>query len=336
MPDGKYFFILSKQNGLVLEVAEELEKGGRAWLRDTFDTDSGQGGAHQLWYKDHGVGTIRCKLHDLCLDVNDNDEVVVGPYTPGRDEQQWMTAHDVIVNSTDVNKVFAVQGDAPPEDAMGVRVVKPIEGDISQMWHYHHVPANYFFIRSELNGNVVELRPSNRGVSWMSKLVRRLKPSSSETSAADGGSFVLRLSVKNPYKKSCQLWYEDRDSVLHSQLDNLVVDVSSKRASMIDKLTAATLRPGSTEPLQLAAITRERISSKTDSARALTIKGYEGQEGAKIYMCPYNGRTSQHWVFEHELYEAACNYSDDSDNDVDDLSGEHSTSQVETECEQCR
>ena len=40
-------------------------------------------------------------------------------------------------------------------------------------------PANYFFIRSELNGNVVEVRPSNRGDSWLGRFVRKLKPSKS-------------------------------------------------------------------------------------------------------------------------------------------------------------
>ena len=40
-------------------------------------------------------------------------------------------------------------------------------------------PANYFFIRSELNGNVVEVRPSNRADSWLGRFVRKLKPSKS-------------------------------------------------------------------------------------------------------------------------------------------------------------
>ena len=32
------------------------------------------------------------------------------------------------------------------------------------------------------------------------------------------------------------------------------------------------------------------------------LQGYEGQEGAKIYMGPYIGQAGQHWVFEHEHY----------------------------------
>ena len=70
MPDGKYFFILSKQNGRVLEVSAGPESSGRVWLKETFNDGSGQEAAHQQWYKDSGVGTIRCRLHGLCLDIN--------------------------------------------------------------------------------------------------------------------------------------------------------------------------------------------------------------------------------------------------------------------------
>ena len=69
----------------------------------------------------------------------DNNEVVVRQFQSGRDEQQWMTAHDVIVNRVNFQKVLAVQGDTAPEGAIGVHVAKPVEGDMDQLWHYHHV-----------------------------------------------------------------------------------------------------------------------------------------------------------------------------------------------------
>ena len=69
----------------------------------------------------------------------DKNEVIVSQFQSGRDEQQWMTAHDVIVNRVNFNKVLAVQGDTAPEGAIGVHVAKPLEGDMDQLWHYHHV-----------------------------------------------------------------------------------------------------------------------------------------------------------------------------------------------------
>ena len=48
-----------------------------------------------------------------------------------------------------------------------------------------------------------------------------------QETSTDGEPHVLRLAVKSADKKGLQLWYEDRDSVLHSQFDDLVIDVST-------------------------------------------------------------------------------------------------------------
>ena len=67
MPEGKYFFIRSKLNELVLD----LENGSRdlgtrvvTWFQKPDENES------QQWYEDHVTGTIRNKLTDLCLDIN--------------------------------------------------------------------------------------------------------------------------------------------------------------------------------------------------------------------------------------------------------------------------
>ena len=39
----------------------------------------------------------------------------------------------------------------------------------------------------------------------------------------------LRLAIKNASKEMSQLWYEDRDSVLHSKLDDQVIDVTTSK-----------------------------------------------------------------------------------------------------------
>ena len=50
-----------------------------------------------------------------------------------------------------------------------------------------------------------------------------------QETSTDGEPQVLRLAVKSVDKKGSQLWYEDRDSVLHSQFDDLVIDVSTSQ-----------------------------------------------------------------------------------------------------------
>ena len=67
MPEGKYFFIRSKLNDLVLD----LENGSRdpdtrvvTWFQKPDENDS------QLWFEDHMTGTIRNTLNDLCLDIS--------------------------------------------------------------------------------------------------------------------------------------------------------------------------------------------------------------------------------------------------------------------------
>ena len=67
MPEGKYFFIKSQLNGLVLDICAGSRDPGTAvitWPKKDSQNDN------QLWYVDHVTGTIRSKMHHLCLDVN--------------------------------------------------------------------------------------------------------------------------------------------------------------------------------------------------------------------------------------------------------------------------
>jgi len=42
----------------------------------------------QKWYDDPATGTIRTKLNDFCLDIQD-DRLVINPYSPDKQTQQW-------------------------------------------------------------------------------------------------------------------------------------------------------------------------------------------------------------------------------------------------------
>ena len=67
MPLGKYFFITSEMNDLVLDIRGGSHDSGTQII--TWPKKDGEC-ANQLWYADHSTGTIRSKMHDLCLDIS--------------------------------------------------------------------------------------------------------------------------------------------------------------------------------------------------------------------------------------------------------------------------
>ena len=67
MPEGKYFFIKSQLNNLVVDIeGHECEAGRQIVLDEKRDTHNDT----QIWYEEQFTGTIRSKLLDLCLTVN--------------------------------------------------------------------------------------------------------------------------------------------------------------------------------------------------------------------------------------------------------------------------
>ena len=77
MPEGKYFFIKSQMNGLVLDICGESRDPGTSvitWQQKESGNDN------QLWYVDDLTGTIRSKMHHLCLDINGKIVISVEGY----------------------------------------------------------------------------------------------------------------------------------------------------------------------------------------------------------------------------------------------------------------
>ena len=73
MPTGKYFYIQSKVNGLVLDIqGGSSDPGTKVITWDKKDEDN----HNQLWCEEHMSGTIRSKLkEDLCLEINGMDSL---------------------------------------------------------------------------------------------------------------------------------------------------------------------------------------------------------------------------------------------------------------------
>jgi len=63
----KYFMIVSRLHGLVLDVAGSNKNPGARVI-----TWTKTGEDNQLWYEDNKSGTIRSKLNDFCLEAEGN------------------------------------------------------------------------------------------------------------------------------------------------------------------------------------------------------------------------------------------------------------------------
>ena len=64
---GKYFYIRSQMNGLVLDVQGQGTYPGTKVI--TYNQKPGKA-ANQIFYYDPYTCTIRTKLNDMCLDIS--------------------------------------------------------------------------------------------------------------------------------------------------------------------------------------------------------------------------------------------------------------------------
>ena len=67
-PKGKYFFAVSRVNGLVIDISDSCTRAGTPVVTKARKVSQND---NQLWYEDLLTGTIRSKLNDtLCLELS--------------------------------------------------------------------------------------------------------------------------------------------------------------------------------------------------------------------------------------------------------------------------
>ncbi|KAK2162801.1 hypothetical protein LSH36_91g03009 [Paralvinella palmiformis] len=247
MPEGKYFFIKSKLNELVLEPENGLRDPDTlvvTWFQRPDEDDS------QLWYEDHLTGTIRNKPTDLCLDINDEDVLVVSEYHADKQSQQWLTSGDRIQSRNDAKRVLEISGSQPTEGAQ-VKVSE-LQNSEHQKWLFEFNPARFFYIRSKLNNKVIDVKHAD--VLPDSKLLMRIKASEIVDS---------------------QLWYENKYGVVCSKLNDFVLESGDD-----SKIRLQPYEAGNT--CQLWTVQDNRIVNRVQPSLVLDIKGGNTQEGAKL------------------------------------------------------
>jgi hypothetical protein len=263
--EGKYFIIISKHSGFALDI-----RGGQAHAGTDVIVWSKHGRDNQQWFEEPVTGTIRSKLNpDLCLDINGSNHLYLNHHQPGDPNQQWRynKQREVIENRLDANRVLDV-ANASKESGAAVCAWR-YHGNDNQKWKIENLPPRYFFIKSHLNGKVLDI----------------------ERGSKSPGTKVIMYQQKGGHHDN-QLWFEDRFGNIRSKLDhNLVLDA-----------TDGTLRVNKFEDghkRRFWAVQGDRIVNVHNHQEVLDVKGNNQDNGAEVCAWNFHGKSNQKWNFEY-------------------------------------
>jgi len=260
--EGKFFKLRSALNGLVLDVEGSNESPG---ARVTMWPETG--GANQLWYQEWITGTIRSKLNDFCLEITSSG-AVMNPFHPDEYGQQW-TIGDEHVHQND-----------NPGMVLDISASNPDQGSDLCAWELHGGPnqtfipeyteclLNCFFIKSQMNGKVMDV----------------------EEASTDAGTKVIMYD-QNSDAPDNQLFYEDKYGMIHSKLNDFVLDFDDGK-----------IRVNPYDPMkdsQQWVISGDTIRHKVNHNQVIDIIDEDSWNGA--YLCGYDfhGKSNQLWNIEY-------------------------------------
>lgn len=278
-----YFFIRSRQNGLVLDIEGGNPAPGTpviVWKQK--ETDN----SNQLWFEDQATRTIRSKLNEYCLDVG-GPHIVLQPYQPGNPNQLWERSSEVIRNCNQPNKVLAVDRSRP--GAGGRIFISNVNQKKQQAGHLFdfqfQVPDNPVSAMAALS---ISQQPPRRRFHIVSEMhckvldIRGGNPCS--------GTEVIIWPKKSGYHAN-QLWYFDSEGVIRSALNDMALDsgVGGQHVRMMPCNGAAR---------QQWRLVGNRIVN--NAHECLDIRGESRKDGAEVISYRYKGSSNQHWRVEYE------------------------------------
>lgn len=290
MPLGKYFFIRSRLHGLVLEIEDRSRDAGASVVPQE---TKGEANEHQQWYVDGMTSTVRSKLNDFCLDINDDSTLIVTPFKPGDGNQQFEVAGDRLSQrANSLNVVDIGEADEEP----GARVcVYEYSGDDNQRWEFDYLEAQFFYMISELSGMVVDIARSDM---------------------SPGAKMHMWPKVPEPLDN--QLWYEDKEGRIRTKLSEFLLD-NSKGAKVIAVYPEEFGNPG-----QNWVRMHNRVVNKFNATICLEIKKKSKKKKAELMPAEYKGDKHQHWKFVFvgssatHAFRTEDDFDDDDDDDDDD------------------
>lgn len=258
---GKVFQLVSKHSGYALTASDT--PGAPVVVNNRHDKDD-----HQLWYEDHSTGTIRSKASDLCIHVGSDNILYLKPLEPGQDAQQWTIGKDTVHHRKDKERVFDICRGS--KDAGAQLCAWKLHGGTNQQWEVIYQKPKYFYIKSELNGRVLDIEGENRAP----------------------GAKILMWDQKRGPTAANQLWYEDQQGILRSKLNGFSIDASGEEieAQPFD----------ANNPKRAWIINGSFIAQLSNLDMVLDIMRSNAENGAHVCGWKQHGGPNQKWNIESE------------------------------------
>lgn len=201
--EGKFFFIRSQLNGLVLDIKDGIANPGQDVVTWEYT-----GEENQLWFCDVIYNTIRSKMdNNLVLQAADGECLTVAEFDSDEYNQRWILSGEAIRHYD--NPDLALDIDDKCEDEGAGLCSWEYHGESNQLWEFNYLPPKQFFIVSQMNGRVLDVKgndpsPGTKAVMW----------------------------DRNDPPSDNQLWYEDKYGTILSCLNDYGIDTSDDVARM--------------------------------------------------------------------------------------------------------
>eukprot|EP00914_Ancora_sagittata_P000406 GHVO01001110.1.p1 GENE.GHVO01001110.1~~GHVO01001110.1.p1 ORF type:complete len:222 (+),score=30.56 GHVO01001110.1:1-666(+) len=219
---------------------------------------------------DRGTGTLRSRLNDFCLDVDDDNNVCVQPYRPDAANQQWDFRGPYIgIRGTD--QVLDI-ADHNTEPGARITVWEESEGE-NQNWHIDHVATKFFTIKSKMHGKVMDVK------GWC------------EGDEPTPGKKIIMYSSKGDAQDN-QLWYEDMHGVLRCKLGDFAIDSSDSSCIRVNEFEP------SSDAMQWV-FSGEVIQNRINPGQCLDIKKKSRRNEAELCAFDYRDQRNQQWEKEY-------------------------------------
>lgn len=258
--EGKFFFIRSNLNGLVLDIeGGDAYPGAQVIMYDFNDQDN------QLWYSDEEHGVLRSKLDDRMVLHNEGGCLTIQLFQPGEYNQQWQVSGDVIRHRQNGDRVLDI---AENNIQPGARICAwDYHGGANQTWQIIHVSPKRCYIASQMHGKVLDV----------------------EGCDTSSGTRAVMYEKQDPMQDN-QLWWEDRYGVIHSCLNDMAIDVQDCLRMEVYSVE---------NPSMQWVLAGDRICRRGDLNTVLDIKGAKHKNCAKVISYTFSGDDNQLWSFDY-------------------------------------
>jgi len=261
--EGKFFFIRSQLNGLVLDIKDGIANPGQDVVTWEYT-----GGENQLWFCDVIYNTIRSKMDENLVLHADGDCLTVAEFHPDESNQRWILSGEAIRHYDNPDLALDI---ADCCEDPGARLCSwEYHGDANQLWEFNYLPPKQFYIVSKMNGRVLDVKrndpsPGTKAVMW----------------------------DRNDPPSDNQLWWEDKYGTILSCLNDYGIDTSDDVARMQPYDACAP----SMQWIKIG----DRIIDKNDRGQVLDIKASKDKNGAKVlaYTWQMSDCDNQLWQCEY-------------------------------------